>query len=331
MTQFLLPAALLFAFLSVVLLVQTSAGLLFVRRDQAARLNRRLTMLGAGFSRREIYQRFTRPGAGSGWAPALLRVLELDFSRTLRRAGVTTPTSQLVAGALAAIAGLWLLSLSFWINTGGLGVAVNAVISLLACVAITGLAGWLWLRRLQRIRLKKIEVQLPIALDVMTRALRAGHPVISAIQLAAEEMGDPLGSEFGIVVDETTYGSDLQEALANFAERSGSPDIYFLAVSIAVQTETGGNLAEILEGLAGVIRSRTSLTQKVRALSSEGRASALFLTVLPALVIGAQLAIHPHVYTEKFSDPIFWPAVGFTAALYFVGWLVIRRIINFKY
>lgn len=330
MNQIIAPLALLFAFLSVVILAQTSAGLLFTRKDRAARLNRRLTMLGAGYTRQEIYQRFTR-GGGQGPAHALLDLFDLDLGKALLRAGVTTSMDRLAMGAIGAVGALWLLSMTFWIRTSGFGVAVNAVVSLLACIGLTGFAAWVWLRRLQKARLKKIEVQLPIALDVMTRALRAGHPVISAIQLAAEEMGDPLGSEFGMVVDETTYGADLQEALANFADRSGSADIYFLAVSIAVQTETGGNLAEILEGLAGVIRSRTSLTQKVRALSSEGRTSAIFLSVLPALVIGFQLIIHPHVYTDKFSDPIFWPAVGMTAGLYLVGWLVIRRIINFKY
>src|SRR5262249_53685452 len=162
-------------------------------------------------------------------------------------------------------------------------------------------------------------------------ALRAGHPVISAIQLSADEMSDPIGSEFGLIVDEATYGVNFDEALTNFARRTGSPDAHFFAVSVSIQAETGGNLAEILARLATVIRGRTTLAKRVRAVASEGRASALLLSVLPVGVVLVQLLIHAHVYTDKFSDPIFWPAVLITAAIYGIGWVMIYRIINFRY
>ena len=144
-------------------------------------------------------------------------------------------------------------------------------------------------------------------------------------------MGDPIGSEFGLIVDETTYGYEFREALANFARRTASPDAHFFAVSIGVQAETGGNLAEILEGLASVIRGRTMLGKRVRALSSEGRASALLLSALPVLLVAFMLLTQPTYYTSKFSDPIFWPVAGGVFASYLVGLLIIRRIINFKY
>jgi tight adherence protein B len=330
MAAYLLPMGLVFAFASVVLLVQTSAGLLFAERDRTARVNRRLAMYEAGLTREQIYSRLTR-GPGRGASAAAYRFLQPRLRRALQLAGVTLsiPRFLILLGSIAGA--LWLLSAFAWARVPGSGLLPNALLALAASTMLTGLGAWMWLGRRQRARLKKIELQMPIALDVMTRALRAGHPVVSANHMAAEEMGDPLGSEFGLVLDETTYGVELHEALSNFAERSGSPDAYYLAVSIAVQTETGGNLSEILEGLAIVIRGRTSLTQKVKALSSEGRTSALILTALPVLVIGVQLLLQPQVYTDKFSDPIFWPAVGFTMGLYFAGWLVIRRIINFKY
>jgi tight adherence protein B len=172
---------------------------------------------------------------------------------------------------------------------------------------------------------------MPLALDVINRALRAGHPVVSAVRLAADEMGDPIGSEFGLIVDETTYGFEFRDALMNFARRSGSADANFFAVSVSIQSETGGNLAEILDGLATVIRSRSSLAKRVKALSSEGRASAALLSVLPVLLITVMMLTNPAYYTTKFSDPIFWPTVGGVFTTYMIGLLMIHRLINFKY
>ena len=331
MSQTLLSLALVFAFASVVIIVQTSAGHLFARGDRAKRVNRRLAMFEAGLNREQVYARLTRAQITAQGAE-LAQNAEKMLRRLLQRAGVAAPLGRLALMLGGVIVGVWIASLLVWVrNAPGSGLVANALLSLAGSAVLSLLGAWIWLDHRRRARLKQIEVQLPIALDVMTRALRAGHPVVSSVQLAAEEMGDPLGSEFGLIIDETTYGAELPEALANFAERSGSADAYFMAVSVAVQAETGGNLSEILEGLAKVIRGRTSLVLKVKALSSEGRTSALFLTVLPAFVAGGQIMAQPHVYSEKFSDPIFWPAVGVTAALYLTGCMIIRRIINFKY
>jgi tight adherence protein B len=180
-------------------------------------------------------------------------------------------------------------------------------------------------------RLKLIEQQLPLALDVVNRAIKAGHPVVSAVQLASSEMGDPIGSEFGLVVDETTYGLEFKDALRNFADRTGSGDAQFFAVSVGIQSETGGNLAEILEGLAEVIRGRITLAKKVKALASEGRMSAYILSALPILMIAFFAIVSPNFYTDKFADPIFWPVVVVVALVYLAGWFMMQRIINFKY
>jgi tight adherence protein B len=203
--------------------------------------------------------------------------------------------------------------------------------SMVGAVALATIGVWLWVRRLRNLRLKQIGEQLPLALDIINRAIRAGHPVVSAVQLASDELRDPLGSEFGIIVDETNYGMDFREALASFAHRTGSPDAHFFAVSVSVQSETGGNLAEILDGLANVMRGRQTLGKRVRALSSEGRASGVLLSVLPIGMIMVQMLIRPNVYSSKFSDPIFWPAVVMTGVVYLIGWAIVHRIINFKY
>lgn len=329
MNGVIIPLALILGFVSVVMLVQNGLQVAFARHDRRERVNRRLTLYEAGLSRDEVYERLLRRTPGRPVSALEARLVEW-FRRELQQAGVVTPAPRLLFQTVLVAAGLWTASLAF-ASSHGLLSPQGMLLSLLAAVGLTATGFWMWLRRKRAKRLKQIELQMPVALDVMTRALRAGHPVISSIQLAAEEMGDPLGSEFGLVLDETTYGTELRDSLAAFGVRSGSADAHFLAVAIAVQTETGGNLAEILESLAAVIRGRTGLTQKVKALSSEGRTSAIMLTVLPLLVIGEQILTRPTVYSDKFPDPIFWPTVGVTAAMYFVGWLIMHRIINFKY
>ena len=136
--------------------------------------------------------------------------------------------------------------------------------------------------RANRMR-KKMQDQFPVALDVFVRGLRAGHPIAAALDLLTVEMPDPIGSQFGIVVDEVTYGADLRDALTAMADRWDLDDMRMFVVSLSVQNETGGNLAEILENLSQVIRERASMMLKVRALSSEGRMTAAMLTGLPVL------------------------------------------------
>ena len=126
---------------------------------------------------------------------------------------------------------------------------------------------------------KKMQDQFPVALDVFVRGLRAGHPIAAALDLLTVEMPDPIGSQFGLAVDEVTYGAELRDALQSMAERWNLDDMRMFVVSLSVQNETGGNLAEILENLSKVIRERQSMMMKVRALSSEGRMTAIMLTV----------------------------------------------------
>src|SRR3546814_6448534 len=139
----------------------------------------------------------------------------------------------------------------------------------------------------------RMESQFPISLYIFVRGLRSGHPIPAALDLLTKEMDDPIGSEFGIVSDEIAFGLDLREALARMAERWGLPDMHMFVVSVSVQTETGGNLAEILENLSQVIRDRASMFMKVRALSSDGRMTAIILTALPILAFAGHLFTNP--------------------------------------
>jgi len=317
------------AFLAVILAVHAGAQIVFASNDQKGRTNRRLQMLASGMAPEDVYSALMRRSARRD-RQGIMHYYDL-LCIECQRAGIGTNPLQIVFWVGGGAGVLWLLSLSLSRAASFSGFVANSMVALVTSLLISGMSAWLWISRERAKRLRRLEEQMPLALDVVNRALRAGHPVISAVQLAGNEMGDPIGSEFGLIVDETTYGSEFREALANFARRSGSQDAHFFAVSVGIQTDTGGNLAEILEGLASVIRGRALLSKRVKALSSEGRASALLLSVLPILLISFVMLLHPDIYTSKFSDPIFWPAASVIGVLYLIGWLMIHRIINFKY
>src|SRR5690606_25055347 len=140
-----------------------------------------------------------------------------------------------------------------------------------------------------------------------------GHPIAGALDLLTEEMEDPIGSEFGLICDEVSYGAELTDALNDMAERWNLDDIRMFVVSISVQNETGGNLAEILDNLSNVIRERASAFLKVRALSSAGRRTGWLLTALPIITFVLLFAMHPAFYLEVAGDPIFY--IGFPLML----------------
>ena len=325
------PLIYVLAFLAVVLLVQASSSALFSFQDRSRRINRRLSMLEKGMSRDDVYAALVRtPEPLYRYSPALAELHDRAWIYC-RQAGLSISPARLFAIVAGATAALFLFALLAISAFAGRVSSLAALAILIAACALPGASAWFWINRRRNKRLAALTEQLPLALDVIIRAVRAGHPVIAAIKLAASEMGDPIGTEFGLIVDETTYGVDIKDALANFAARTGSRDAHFFAVSVGVQFETGGNLVEILAGLAKVIRGRITLSKRVRALASEGRASAYILSALPPLLVGFLMIIHPSYYTSKFSDPIFWPVVVAVSVVYLMGWAMIDRIINFKY
>lgn len=332
MPEIVTPIIYVLAFIAVVLIVQVLVGVVFSRRDRDQRVNRRLTMLSQGISRDDVYSALVRKRVAAPTLPGERFARFYDqVVLYCGQAGLAWSPLRLLGISAAGAAVLWLLALSLASSGTGAAFLLNGAISLIGAAALSTIAVWLWVGRLRNRRLKLIAEQLPLALDIINRALRAGHPVTSAVQLAADELTDPLGTEFGIIVDETSYGMEFGEALSTFALRTGSPDAHFFAVSIAIQSETGGNLAEILGGLASVMRGRITLGKRVRALASEGRASAMLLSLLPLGMIIFQMLTNPTVYSSKFSDPVFWPVVMGTGVVYLGGWLMVRRIINFKY
>jgi len=330
MAALFLPAIYVLAFVAVVLTIQTLSTVLFSSQDRTRSVNRRMSMLESGMKPDDVYATLVRRPTAIATEGRFANAYDRLATR-LRQTGMNITVRQLLMFTAAGAFALWLISLAFISNFSGQGWLLNGFVSFVGACLLSITAMLLWVDRRRNARLKKIEEQLPLALDIVNRAIRAGHPVISAVQLAANELGDPIGSEFGLIVDETTYGLEFKDSLVSFARRTGSPDAQFFAVSVGIQSETGGNLAEILEGLANVIRGRGTLGKKVQALASEGKASAAILSALPIFLVGTMFLFSPHFYTDKFSDPVFWPVVTIVIIVYIAGQVMISRIINFKY
>ena len=179
-------------------------------------------------------------------------------------------------------------------------------------------------------RQKKFGAQFPDALDIIVRSLRAGHPVPIAITMVAHEMADPIGSEFGTVADEITYGADLETAMRNLYFRIGQEDLPLFVTAVAIQSTTGGNLGEILENLSGVIRQRFKMRRKIRALASEGRASAMILSSLPIMMFLVIQIITPEFYASVWHEDLTKICLAAAAGWMGVGNFIMFRMVNFR-
>ena len=306
-------------FLSVLLLVEGVFYLLSGPGGGAASPNRRLRMLVSGVKREDVMVRLQRerplPSGDRARNPVEWFVL------LVAQSGMNL-SPQRVLLLMIGIGGAAALVAMF--------VFRSPVIAGL-CAAGAGVAGPLLVLTLsRRRRLKEMTRQLPDAIDIVVRSLRAGHPVATSITMVAREMRDPIATEFGLVVDEMTYGLNLDDALSNMARRVGLGDLRFLVVAVMIQMQVGGNLAEVLNGLSRVIRERATMRAKIRALSAEGRFSAALLSVLPFILIGVITLVRPTYYAAVSADPFFWPILGVGFGLMVLGIIVMYRMVNFR-
>ena len=186
------------------------------------------------------------------------------------------------------------------------------------------------LRFLRSRRQKAFGAQFPDALDMIVRSLRAGHPVPIAISMVAREMKDPIGSEFGMLADEITYGADLETGLRNLYFRVGQDDLPLFVTAVAIQGSTGGNLGEILENLSGVIRQRFKMRRKIRALAAEGRASAIILSSLPIAMFLIIQVVAPDFYAGVWNEDITKTALAVAGTWMGIGNFIMYRLVNFR-
>jgi tight adherence protein B len=214
----------------------------------------------------------------------------------------------------------------------GLSVATETSLAVRLVTAVAmGVGGvYLWVNTKAKKRISMIEEQLPDGVELMVRSLRVGHPFSSAISIVSKEIADPLATEFGVIADEAAYGRDVGEALRHMAERLDLQDLRFLAVAVTIQQQSGGNLAEILAGLAKVIRARFRLFRRVKAITAEAQWSGKFLSAFPIVALIAINILDPHYYDEVLDHPWFIPACFLVGIFLTANLFVMRMLVNIK-
>jgi tight adherence protein B len=179
-------------------------------------------------------------------------------------------------------------------------------------------------------RMEKFQRQLPDALDLIARALKAGHAFTGGLKMVAEELGEPIGTEFEKTLHEINFGVGVPEALKNLPNRVDCPDLRFFIISVVIQRETGGNLAEVLSKIAYLIRERFKLQSRVKVLSAEGKLSAIILIAIPFVIALALAVLNPGYIKTLFLDPMGKGLVGFALVMMVIGIFVMKRMIQIK-
>ena len=284
------------------------------------RVNRRLEMLERGAGREQVLEQLRKEMSQHMKSKSI--PLYSILAEKAQKANIAFTPSQLimVMGVLTVV--------SFFLLTFGTSASfvIRAVLSVLMGVG----AVFVWVNNTAKKRLGMIEEQLPDAVELMVRSLRVGHPFTSAMQIVAKEVPDPLGSEMGVISDEAAYGRDVGEALKHMAERLDMQDLRFLAVAVTIQQTSGGNLAEILDGLAKVIRARFKLFRRVRAITAEAKWSGMFLSVFPIGALVMINVIQPNYYDDVKETSLFIPACLVVAAFLVVNVFVMKALVNIK-
>ena len=322
---------LLGVFAAVFLVIQVLATSYAKSRNYKGAVNKRLQLISSGQDREVVIGQLikNRPSATPD-LPVMLSGMAEKLQRTIFISGISVTFSQLVIFMGVGFAGVFLLGM---LSAASFGYSLGFGTVLMVGMLSAGLAialPLLIVSRMAMARRKKIEHQFPIALDIFVRALRSGHPIASAIDLLTHEMEDPIGTEFGLISDEVAYGADLITALEQMAERWDLDDMKMFVVCLSVQSQTGGNLAEILDNISKVIRDRHQMFLKVKSLSSEGRMTAWMLTALPIFTFVSIFLVTPEYYLDSSEDTIFiFGAIGLTI-MYILGVMIIRRLVDLK-
>lgn len=308
-----------FAAVAAILVVEALFLIVFKGDSYRDRINRRLSVLSDTPNREEalVLLRRERGLTGEGFYMVPVKA----FNRLVLQSGVRIGIYRVVG--LMAAAGV----------VGGSAAALwkgSLVLGLLAAVFF-GLGLPLFvLRWIRKRRMNKFGAQFPDAIDIIVRSLKAGHPVPVAISMVAREMADPVGTEFGMLADEVTYGSDLETAMRNLLFRVGQDDLPLFVTAVSIQGSTGGNLSEILSNLSRVIRERFKMRRKIRALSSEGRFSALALSAMPVFFFSIVNLASPEYYGGIIHLKITQICLGIAGGWMLFGNLIMKKMINFK-
>ncbi|MEH6644818.1 type II secretion system F family protein [Sulfitobacter sp.] len=285
-----------------------------------SKVNRRLEMLEKGERREEVLDKL-RKEMQQHMKARTIPLYSLLSEKAQKAAIAFTPQQLLMVMAAASV--IIFMGLT-------IGTATETPVRLVMSVGM-GIGGvFMWISMKANKRMSMIEEQLPDAVELMVRSLRVGHPFTNAISIVSKEIQDPLASEFGVIADEAAYGRDIGEALKDMAERLDMQDMRFLAVAVTIQQQSGGNLAEILAGLAKVIRARFRLFRKVKAITAEAKWSGKFLSGFPVMALIFINVAKPGYYDEVKETPYFIPACFFVGIFLGINLLVMRVLTNIK-
>lgn len=316
--EFLVYGAIFVAVLALVEGIYLTAFGRSIRLDR--KVNRRLELLEKGARREEVLEQL-RKEMDQHLKARRVPVYALLADKAQKGGIAFTPSQLVVVMAL--------VSLLVWAGLT-VGTGTGPAIRLLLAPAI-GVGGvYFWVASKAKKRMALIEEQLPDAVELMVRSLRVGHPFSAAIGIVAREVADPLGSEMGMIADEAQYGRDVGDALKQMADRLDMQDLRFLAVAVSIQQQSGGNLAEILAGLAQVVRLRFKLFRRVAAITAEARFSGLFLSAFPLVALVAINVLDPTYFEEVKDHALFVPAGLLVGGLLAVNLLVMRRMTTIK-
>jgi tight adherence protein B len=317
MTLVLLYAA---VFIAALVAVEAIMRGYFRTSERHRAVNHRLSLLEVSDDHRKTYRDMLKArGVDGSWrqAPLILRLRQF-----YAQSGIRFDARRFALFAIAGALLIW-LAVQFLVPSNLLRVPVF----LLICLLIPALVVW----RARASRMRKFALKLPEALDVANRSLAAGHPLPAAIALVAREMPDPIGTEFGLLSDELTYGVALDDALLNLSDRVGVEDLNLLAISLSVQAGTGGNLVEILQNLSKTLRDRTMLKAKVKAISSEGRITAIFMSLYPFLLYALIKTLSPTYFDPVWDSGYGTIVVSVLLAIMAVGNVILYKMVNFEY
>jgi tight adherence protein B len=285
-----------------------------------SRVNRRLEMLEKGNNREEVLEQLRKEMTQHIRSQRI--PLYSLLANKAQKASIAFSPAQLIA-VMGVLSGLAFVGLT-------VGTTASAPVRLAVAVAM-GVGGvYMWINNKANKRLALLEEQLPDAVELMVRSLRVGHPFISAVNIVAKEVPDPLGTEMGVISDEVAYGRDTGETLKEMADRIDMQDLRFLAVAVTIQQQAGGNLAEILAGLAKVIRARFKLFRRVKAITAEAKWSGMFLSGFPLVALVMINVIQPGYYDDVRETAVFIPACLTVAAFLVANIIVMRRLVDIK-
>ncbi|WP_245478663.1 MULTISPECIES: type II secretion system F family protein [unclassified Mesorhizobium] len=290
------------------------------RRSRSLAVNRRLKRLAGDVPAEQTLQGLLRERGLTDSGDFLFGMVWLN--RLYTQSGITG--NPLTFAATFLLVGLAMALLLVLFN-------FSALASLLIFLVVGLVLPLLVLRRARNKRIQKFAKQLPDALDMIVRSLRAGHPASVAIGLVAREMPDPLGTEFGIVSDEITFGLSIEQAVRKLSQRVGFEGLQLLSVSLSIQAKTGGNLTEILSNLSSVLRERQKLRMKIRALSAEGRVSAWIISLFPLVMFLILQLLAPSYYGGVWHDQLIFPVFTVFGVWALLGDFIMYRMVNFDF